>query len=182
MFDSFWRAQTPGTLRTIMRSAPVRNVIGDMREPDGQGGYTSGLRRAIPGSVDYVYFPPNRVVISPSVRDNDGEINTPAVTDPWCWMQLRLHGDAEVADDDVEDGSDARFDRSRIRKWMQANGTFAYLDQDPAWSSIPNAHIRGFVYTLGNGKRIAILRGSEMEAAGPPVHFHEYFGGNQPGG
>ncbi len=172
MFDSFWRAEDPDTLRTVVGSAPFRNVIGDVRDPDGPGFIQ------IPGSVDWVYFPPNRVVITPATYDGNGNIITPAVTDPWCWVQLRLYGDAEVADDDVADWSVARFDRSRIRKWMQENGTFAYLDEDPAWSGIPGAHVRGFVYTRVNGKRIAILRGSEMQAAGPPVHFHEYYGGN----
>ncbi len=168
MFDSFWRAQDLGTLRTVIRSAPFRNVIGDMREPDGQGGYTpNSLRRAIPGSVDYVYFPPNSVVITPAVYDNDGNIITPAVTDGWCWIQLRIYGAAEVADDDVEDGSDARFDRSRIRKWMQNNGTFRTIRD-----------VRVYEYTLGNGKRMQIWHGRDMAENLPPSIFHEYLGGN----
>ncbi len=179
MLDLFFRAETRATLRTVIRSAPFRNVIGDLRARDDEGNVTTGIVM-LPGSVDWVYFKPNRVVITPGTYDGDGNEITPAVTDAWCWWQLRLYGDAEVADDDG--GAGTRFDRSRIRKWMQANGTFVYLDQDPAWSSIPNAHIRGFMYTLGNGKRIGILRGSEMQAAGPPVHFHEYLGGNHSGG
>ncbi len=180
MLDLFFRAETPATLRTVVRSAPFRNVIGDLRARDGEGKVVSGLRRAIPGSVDYVYFPPNRVVITPAVYDNDGDIITPAVTDGWCWMQLRLTGvasNSDVKDPPLWVGED-RWNKSKLVDWMKNNGDFAYLDQDPAWSSIPNAHIRGFVYTLGNGKRVAILRGSEMQAAGPPVHFHKYLGGN----
>ncbi len=179
MLDLFFRAETPATLRTVIRSAPFRNVVGDLRARDEDGNVVSGIRM-LPGSVDYVYFAPGSVVITPATYDGNGDIITPAVTDGWCWMQLRLYGDAEAADfeDDPADVEPDRWNKSRIRKWMKANGTFVYLDQDPAWSSIPNAHIRGFMYTLGNGKRIGILRGSEMEAAGPPVYFHKYLGGN----
>ncbi len=177
MFDSFWRAETPATAYTVMRSVPIRNVIGDLRARDADGNITTGLRM-LPGRVLWVYRKPGRVVITPAVLDGNGDTITPAVTDSWCWIQLRLLDDAEVADDDG--GAGLRFDRSRIRKWMQDNGDFAYLDQDPAWSGIPGAHVRGFMYTLGNGKRIAILSGSEIQAAGPPVHFHEYCGGNFP--
>ncbi len=182
MFDSFWRAETPATAYTVMRSVPIRNVIGDLRARDADGNITTGLRM-LPGRVLWVYRKPGRVIITPAVRDGM-DIITPAVTDPWCWIQLRLLDDAEVADDDTatpddDEGEPApRFDRSRIRKWMQDNGDFAYLDQDPAWSGIPGSHVRGFMYTLGNGKRIAILNGSEIQAAGPPVHFHDYCGGN----
>ncbi len=174
MFDSFWRAETPATVYTVFRSVPFRKVIGDLRARDAKGNVTTGIRK-IPGRVEWVYRKPNRVVITPAVMDGMNII-TPAVTDPWCWIQLRLLNDAEVADDDG--GSDGRFDRSRIRKWMQSNGTFVYLDQDPAWSGIPGAHVRGFMYTLGNGKRIGILSGSEMRDAGPPLYSHEYCGGN----
>ncbi len=175
MFDTFWRAETPATAYTVMRSVPIRNVIGDLRARDNQGNITTGLRM-IPGRVLWVYRKPGRVIITPAVRDGM-DIITPAVTDTWCWIQLRLLDDAATADDDEGEPA-SRFDRSRIRRWMENNGTSAYLDQDPAWAGIPGAHVRGFLYTLGNGKRIAILNGTEMRDAGPPVHFHEFCGGN----
>ncbi len=178
MFDLFFRAETPATAYTVMRSVPIRKVIGDLRARDAEGKITTGLRM-LPGRVLWVYRKPGRVVITPAVLDGNGDIITPAVTDTWCWIQLRLLDDAATADDDEGEPA-SRFDRSRIRKWMQDNGDFVYLDQDSAWSGIPGAHVRGFMYTLGNGKRIAILNGSEMQAAGPPVHFHEYCGGNFP--
>ncbi len=161
MLDLFFRAEDRATLRTVVRSAPFRNVIGDLRDPDGPGFVM------LPGSVDWVYFPPNRVVITPAVLDGNGDIITPAVTDDWCWLQLRLYGDAETADFEVNaDTQPDRWNKSHIRRWMKDNGV--------------GRTIRGvsgiFEHTLGNGKRIQIWRGSEMEALG--VKFHEYLGGN----
>ncbi len=155
MLDLFFRAQTPATLRTVIRSAPFRNVIGDLRARDAEGKVTTGIVM-LPGAVDWVYFPPNRVVITPG---------DPPVTDPWCWLQLRLYGEAEAADDDG--GSAARFDRSRIRKWMQDNGTFRTVRD-----------VRVYEYTLGNGKRAQIWHGRDMAENLPPSIFHEYLGGN----
>ncbi len=160
MLDLFFRAQTPATLRTVIRSAPFRNVIGDVRDPDGPGFIQ------IPGSVDWVYFPPNRVVITPATYDGNGDIITPAVTDGWCWMQLRLHGDAEAADDEGENGEPDRWNRSRLKRWMKENGTLRTI-----------RGVRVYEHTLGNGKRIQVWRGAQMEALG--VNFHEYCGGNR---
>ncbi len=159
MFDSFWRAQDLATLRTVIRSAPFRNIIGDLREPDGPGFIQ------IPGSVIWIYKAPNRVVITPAVRDGNGDIITPAVTDPWCWMQLRLHGDAEAADDEGENGEPDKWNRSRIKRWMKENGTLRTI-----WG------VTVYEHTLNNGKRIQIWRGAELEALGKKPC--EYLGGN----
>ncbi len=166
MLDLFFRAETRATLRSVIRSAPFRNVIGDLRARDDEGKVTTGIVM-LPGSVDWVYFPPNRVVITPAVLDGNGDIITPAVTDAWCWLQLRLYGDAETADfeDDPADQEPDRWNKSRIRKWMQNNGTFRTI-----------RGVRVYQHTLGNGKRIQVWRGSQMEALG--VKFHEYCGGN----
>ncbi len=166
MLDLFFRAETPATLRTVVRSAPFRNVIGDLRARDAEGKVTTGIVM-LPGSVDWVYFPPGRVVITPAVRDGNGDIITPAITDAWCWLQLRLYGKAEVVDDDVADWSASRFDRSRIRKWMQDNGTFRTI-----------RGVRVYEHTLGNGKRAQIWHGQDMADNLPPSIFHEYLGGN----
>lgn len=157
--DLFLRAEDRATLRTVVRSAPFRTVIGDVRDPAGAGFVQ------IPGSVDWVFFPSNRVVITPGVYDSDGNEITPPVTDSWVWLHLRLTGSAEVNDlDGVNDQPD-RWDRSKIRAWMQANGTFRTI-----------RGVRVYEHTLGTGKRIQVWRGSEMEALG--VKFHEYFGGS----
>ncbi len=161
MLDLFFRAETPATLRTVIRSAPFRNIIGDVRDPDGPGFIQ------IPGSVDWVYFPPNRVVITPAVRDGDGEIITPAVTDPWCWLQLRLENTAEVADDEGENGEPDKWNRSRIKRWMKNNGTLRTI-----------RGVRVYEHTLGNGKRMQIWHGRDMAENLPPSIFHEYLGGN----
>ncbi len=150
MLDLFFRAETPATLRTVVRSAPFRNIIGDLREPDGPGFIQ------IPGSVDWVYWAPNSVVITPG---------DPPVTDAWCWLHLRLTGNAEVADDEGDNGEPDRWNRSRIKRWMKNNGTLRTIRGVRVWQ-----------HTLGNGKRMQVWRGSEMEALG--VKFHEYLGGN----
>ncbi len=164
MLDLFFRAETPATLRTVVRSAPFRSVIGDLRARDAEGKVTTGIVM-LPGSVDWVYFKPNRVVITPAVRDGDGDIITPAVTDGWCWLQLRLYGDAEAADDDA--GTGGRFDRSRIRKWMVDNGTFRLIRD-----------VRVYEHALGNGKRAQLWHVQDMAENLPPSIFHEYLGGN----
>ena len=148
--DLFFRAETPATLRTVVRSAPFRNIIGDLRDPDSTGFIQ------IPGSVDWVFFPSNRVVITPG---------DPPVTDSWVWLQMRLTGTAEVADDEGENGEDDHWNRSRLKRWMKANGTLRTIRGVRVWQ-----------HTLGNGKRIQIWRGSDMESLG--VKFHEYMGGN----
>ena len=149
MLDLFFRAETPVTLRTVIRSAPFRTVIGDLR--DG----STGLRM-LPGSVDWVYFPPDTVVITPG---------DPPTTDVWCWLHLRLTGLAEATDfePDPADAEPDRWNKSRIRKWMLDNGTLKTI-----------RGVRVYEHVLGTGKRIQIWRGSEMEAAG--AKFHEFMG------
>ncbi len=162
MLDLFFRAETPATLRTVIRSAPFRNIIGDVRDPDGPG----FIR--IPGSVDWVYFAPDSVVTTPAVHDGNGDIITPAVTDPWCWMQLRLTGvasESDVKDPPLWIGED-RWNKSKLVDWMKNNGTLRTI-----------RGVRVYEHTLGNGKRIQVWRGAQMEALG--VNFHEYCGGNR---
>ncbi len=168
MLDLFFRAETPATLRTVVRSAPFRSVIGDLRARDAEGKVTTGIVM-LPGAVDWVYFAPNRVVITPAVLDGDGNVITPAVTDDWCWLQLRLYGDAETADfeDDPADVEPDRWNKSRIRKWMQDNGTIRTI-----------RGVRVYEHTLGNGKRAQIWHGRDMAENAPPSMFHEYLGGN----
>ncbi len=162
MLDLFVRAETPATLRTVIRSAPFRNIIGDLREPNGGGGI-----RSIPGAVDFVVFLPNTVVITPATYDGNGDIITPAVTDAWCWLQLRLSGTARSADFEGDPYSvrPDRWDFSRLKRWMKDNGTLRTI-----------RGVSVYEHTLGNGKRIQVWRGAQMEALG--VNFHEYLGGN----
>ena len=148
MIDLFLRAETPATLRTVVRSAAFRNIIGDVRDPDGTGFIQ------IPGSVDWVFFASNRVVITPG---------DPPVTDPWVWLHLRLTGPAEAADLDGANDQPDRWNRSRLKRWMKENGILRTIRGVRVWE-----------HTLGDGKRIQIFRGSEMEALG--VKFHEFMG------
>ena len=161
MLDIFLRGETPATLRAVVRSAPFRNIIGDVRDPDSTG------LRMLSGSVDWVYFAPNSVVVTPAVLDGDGSIITPAVTDAWCWLHLRLTGPAEAADfeDDPGGTEPDRWRKSRLKRWVKENGTLRTIRGVRVWQ-----------HTLGNGKRIQIWRGSQMEALG--VKFHEFMGGN----
>ena len=153
MIDLFFRAEDRATLRTVVRSAPFRNIIGDVRDPDGPGFIQ------IPGSVDWVFFPANNVVITPG---------DPPVTEDWVWLQLRLTGTAEADDfeDDPTDTEPDRWNKSRLRKWMQDNGTIKTI-----------RGIRVYEHVLGNGKRAQVWRGSEMETLG--VKFHEFMGGSE---
>ena len=147
--DIFLRAETPAILETVVRSTAFRNIIGDVRDPE-----STGLRK-LPGNVDWVYFAPNSVVITPG---------SPPVTDDWCWLHLRLLGFSEFMDLDGIDNEPDRWGRSKLRVWMQANGTLKTI-----------RGVRVFEYKQGN-KRVQLWRGSEMETLG--VKFHEYQGGN----
>ena len=162
--DLFFRAENLATLRTVVRSAPFRNIIGDLRARDGDGNVTSGIRM-LPGSADWVYFAPASITVTPAVLDGEGNIVTPAVMDPWCWLHLRLSGSAEAADDEGENGEPDRWNRSRIKRWVKENGIQRTIRGVNVWQ-----------HTLANGKRIQIWRGSQMEALG--VKFHEFMGGN----
>ncbi len=149
--DLFFRAETPTTLRTVVRSAPFRNIIGDVRDPDSTGFIQ------IPGSVDWVYFKPNDYV-----TDGQGGV------DSWCWLHLRLTGPAEAADyeDDPGGTEPDRWRKSRLKRWMKENGIVRTIRGVRVWQ-----------HTLGNGKRIQIWRGAQMEAL--RVKFHEFMGGNR---
>ncbi len=156
--DIFLRAETLAALRTVVRSAPFRNIIGDVRDRDEAGNIVGGFRM-LPGSVDWVYFEPNRVVITPG---------DPPVTDAWVWLHLRLTGSAEAADfeDDPADTEPDRWNKSRIRKWMQDNGTLRTI-----------RGVRVYEHTLGTGKRIQVWRGRDMASTG--AAFHEFMGGSE---
>jgi len=157
--DIFLRAEDTATMKTVVRSAPFRNIIGDVRDPDGNGFIQ------IPGSVDWVYFPSNTLVLIPGVFDQEGGVIIAPVTDSWAWLHLRLTGTAEVADDEGENGEADRWNRSRIKRWLKDNGIMRTIRGVRVWQ-----------HTLGNGKRIQIWRGSEMESLG--VKFHEFLGGS----
>ncbi len=157
--DLFFRAEDRATLRTVVRSQAFRSIIGDVRDPVGPGFIQ------IPGGVDWVFFPSKRVVITPAVLDGDGDIITPAVTDSWVWLHLRLTGPAEAADlDGVNDQPD-RWNRSRLKRWVKESGILRTIRGVRVWQ-----------HTLGDGKRIQIWRGADMESLG--VKFHEYLGGS----
>ncbi len=144
--DLFFRAETTATLRTVIRSAVFRNTIGDVRDPEGAGFIQ------ISGSVDWVFFPIG------DVSNGQGGV------DNWVWLHLRLTGSAEDADlDGVNDQPD-RWDRSRLKRWMKENGTLLTIRGVRVWQ-----------HTLGDGKRIQIWRGAQMDALG--VKFHEFMGG-----
>ncbi len=167
MLDLFFRAETPPTMNTVVRSVPFRNIIGDLRARDDDGGNIVSGIRTINGSVDWVYFAPGEIVITPAVFDGDGVLITPAVTDTWCWLHLRLTGPAE-ADDFEEDLADTKTDRwnkSRLCKWMRDNGVLRTI-----------RGVKVFEHTLANTKRIQVWRGSEMESLG--IKFHEFLGGS----
>ena len=159
--DLFFRAETVAALRTVVRSAPFRNIIGDVREPAGPGFIQ------IAGSVDWVFFRPDRVVVTPAVLDGDGNVITPAVTDSWAWLHLRLTGPAEAADHEDDPGGTEpdRWRKSRLKRWIKENGTLRTIRGVRVWQ-----------HTLGNGKHLQIWRGSQMEDLG--IKFHEFMGGN----
>ena len=153
MMDIFLRAETPGALRTVVKSNPFKAIIGDLTpDPDD----ATNLR-IIGGSVVHVYFPPNSVLVTPG---------NPPVMDSWCWLHLRLSGPAEASDFDAGSGNveTDRWNKSRLRKWMQNNGT--------------RRTIRGVtVYERRQGgKRVQVWRGKEMAEKG--ILFHEFSGGN----
>ncbi len=151
--DLFFRAETPATMRTVVRSAPFRNIMGDVRARDEDGNIVAGLRM-LPGSVDHVYFPPN------SVSNGAGG------TDVWCWLHLRLTGSAEAGDlDDTGPTGPDRWERSRIRAWVRDNGALKTI-----------RGVRVYEHTLASGKNIQVWRGRDMAAQG--VLFHEFQGGN----
>ncbi len=153
--DLFFRAETPATLRTVVRSQAFRNIIGDLTYRDEDGNIITSQIRQIAGSVDWVYFKPNDYV-----GDGQGGV------DSWCWLHLRLTGPAEEADLDGANDQPDRWDRSRLKRWMKENGILRTIRGVRVWQ-----------YTLGNGKRIQIWRGAQMEALG--VKFHEFLGGNE---
>jgi len=160
MIDIFLRGETPAALRTVVKSTPFRNIVGNLTDQSD-----ATKLRHLAGSVDHVYFPPNTVVIIRAVYDADENVLSPATMDAWCWLHLRLSGTAEAADlDDVDDESD-RWNRSKLRKWMQNNGTL----KTPRGVTV-------YEHVLGTGKRVQLWRGSEMEAQG--VLFHRFQGGN----
>ncbi len=164
--DLFLRAETAATLRTVVRSAPFRNIIGDVRDPDSPG------LIQIPGSVDWVFFPSNSVVTTPAVLDMDGNTITPAVMDPWSWLHLRISGPAEVADLDGMNDQTDRWDRSKLKLWVKENGTLLTIRGVRVWEyRFPQSAPTG-----ARRKRVQIWRGAQMEALG--VKFHEFMGGN----
>lgn len=160
MTDLFLRAETPASLRAVVKSAPFRSVIGDLTDPED-----AASLRMIAGAVDHKYFPPRSVVVTPGAYDAEGNEITPPVTDPWCWYHIRLSGKAEANDFEEGPGPD-RIDRSKVVKWVKKNGV--------------TRTIRGcqvFEYTLGNGKRVQVWRPRDMAANG--VLFHEFAGGGR---
>ena len=167
--DLFFRATDPATYINWLTRAQVRAIIGDLRAPDGEGGFLTGvLRRVIPGSVDLVQWDVNQIVEVPPVYDNDGNIITPAVMDPQAWIQVRLTGDAEIRDfTGPPIDTEVEFDRWEhslmVRLVSAGTGT--------------TGQYRGvtlFVRRL-SGKDLAVFRGSEVESM---IKFHEFMGGN----
>ncbi len=152
--DLFLRAEDKSTLKTVVLSTPFRNIIGDLTARDENGDVLTDEFSQIPGSVDWTFF---RVG---DVKDGIGGV------DSWVWLHLRLTGSAETEDlDGVNDQSD-RWDRSKIRAWMEANGVIRTI-----------RGVKVYEHTLGNGKLIQVWRGSEMVTQG--VLFNEFFGGNE---
>ena len=151
--DLFFRAEGQATMRKVVRSVPFRNLIGDLRARDENDNIIAGFRM-LPGSVDWVYKSAGNVS------------NGQGGTDTWVWLHLRLTGTAEADDlDGVNDQPD-RWDRSKLKRWIKDNGILRTLRGVRVWQ-----------HTLGNGKRIQIWRGAQMESLG--VMFHKYLGGNE---
>lgn len=165
--DLFFRAQDRATYIKWLTRSQVRSIIGDLRARDDDGSVSSpAALRGIPGNVDLVQWDVNQIEEVPAVRDNDGNITTPAVTDPQAWVQVRLTGDAEVSDFAGPPDPDAfdRWDHSKMVNLVLAG------------TGEPGLYRGVSLYTRKlSGKNVAVFRGSEVETL---MKFHEFFGGN----
>lgn len=168
MLDILLRAETRATYIDWLTTPQVRAIIGDLRARDDNGDVLSpAALRGIPGNVDLVQWDVGQIVEVPAVLDNDGNVITPAVTDPQAWIHVRLSGDAEVSDFAGPPGPNDfdRWEHSKMVKLLKSGGT---------------AGIHRGVTTLtkkaGNAKDISVFRGSEMETT---IKFHEFLGGNR---
>ena len=167
--DLFIRAADRATYIKWLTRAQVRAIIGDLRARDEDGSVSSPAALwDIPGSVDLVQWDVNQIVEVPAILDNDGNITTPAVTDPQACIQVRLTGDAEVRDfTGPPIDTEVEFDR-----WEHS----LMVNLISAGTGIPGLY-RGvalFVRQL-SGKNLAVFRGSEVETL---IKFHEFMGGN----
>lgn len=178
MTDLTLRAETPRALLAAIQSAPFRAIIGpvgifgrggkevrnpNLWKPEGKLGR----------DIDYIYRRRNQVVTTPAVLDGNGDVVTPAVTDPWCWLLVRLLREAEAADfvADPADTEPDRWNMSRIRKWMERNGTLITPRRIRAWQyKFPASAPAGV-----RNKRVQIVRGSQMAALG--LEFVRWAGG-----
>ena len=111
----------------------------------------------------YHYIRPNGLMVEPATYSPAGEELTPIVTDPACWLLLRLIRDAASADfeeDATEEPDNWR--RSKAIRLIRAGGIRA------DWRGV-----RARQYAIGNGgaiqpeargKKVQILRGSALAA------------------
>jgi len=161
--DLFFRAEDPITMRTVLKSATFQNFIGNLTDPDD----TNNLLK-LRDLVEYKYFRPNYVVITPGVYDENGNEITPPVYDSWCWLHLRLIGQ-NVNDDLINPGDPDpdHWNKSRIVDWMKNNGTL---------KTIRGCTVFEYIVAATGNKAIQVWRGKDMDDNG--VLFHQFLGGN----
>lgn len=165
VFDFFLRASSVPTLRTVLNSDAfkgndegVRGFVGDLFDPDDPNRLVD-IRFVAAQKL----FPPNTVVITPAVLDDEGEVVVPAILDSSPWLHLRLLRDAVLRDMQPGTGTD-RWNKSRLIQHLRDNGVVKTI-----------RGVRVLEMLVGGGW-IQIWRSSKMEDAG--VKFHEFSGGN----
>ena len=169
MTDLTLRAPNSDAVYRALTSQPFAFVLGpiDILDGDGQPITDPDLWRQtgrLNANVDYVYFGPGTVEVTPAVFDENGDETTPAVNDPDCWIIMRLIGDAAIAD--FRPNADNEPD-----KWKKSNITDAMKTRGNS-EDAGHAKAASWTATLaqlgsngpGAGQKVEILRGSDLAA------------------
>jgi hypothetical protein len=67
--------------------------------------------------------------LTPGVYDDHGNVITPPVTDTWFWVNLRVHGERAIVDEDTvypgeeADTSGFKFCKSKFVRWVREQST-----------------------------------------------------------
>ncbi len=155
--DLTLRAQTPAVLAYALKR-PLMQHLGIQFPRDEGGAETRNPDNWKPGGmlgsdIMYVYRKRNDLVVS----------RNPVVTDPACWLLMRIIRAAYDADheDDPTGDTDPQPDRwrqSRLKRRLRAIGVRADWNGVRAWQhTFPQSAPQAV-----RGKRIQIMRGSQL--------------------